>query len=223
MINNLIKKTFFIIFLFFSNNAFCLDYQDNHEFEIFRNNKKIGYHKLSFKNIEDKTIVNTEIKMVVKLGIIPVFQYFHKAEEVWLGNKFIEANTRTKKNSREFELKAIRKGSKIEINSRGKIFFIDGDSLITSYWQKNWLNKKILIDSQHGKKRLINVKKKNIETITTSFGEISAQKYLVTGTKEKLKGKKIDYDIWYDEKNRWVKLKFLIKNSLIEYFLVTKY
>ena len=115
------------------------------------------------------------------------------------------------------------KGSKIQIESRKKIFFVSGDSLITSYWNPNWLNKKELIDSQHGKKRFINVEKKEIENISTIFGNISAQRYKVTGSQDKPNGKKIDYDIWYDNKKRWVKTKFFIKNSLIEYFLVTKY
>ena len=64
---------------------------------------------------------------------------------------------------------------------------------------------------------------KEIENISTIFGNISAQRYKVTGSQDKPNGKKIDYDIWYDNKKRWVKTKFFIKNSLIEYFLVTKY
>ena len=85
------------------------------------------------------------------------------------------------------------------------------------------VKKKVLFDSQHGKKRLINVEKKDFEKITTSNSTIFAQKYKVTGRQDKPNGKKIDYEIWYDDKGRWVKTKFFIKNSLIEYFLVTKY
>ena len=80
-----------------------------------------------------------------------------------------------------------------------------------------------MIDSQHGKKRFINVEKKNIENVSTIYGNILAQKYKVIGTRNKKNGDKIDFYIWYDDKKRWVKIKFFIKNSLIEYFLVTKY
>jgi hypothetical protein len=62
-----------------------------------------------------------------------------------------------------------------------------------------------------------------MESISTKFGNILAQRYKVTGRQDKMNGKKIDYDIWYDEKKRWVKIKFFIKNSIIEYFLVTEY
>ena len=92
-----------------------------------------------------------------------------------------------------------------------------------NYWHQNWLKKKKLIDSQHGKKRIINVEKKDFEQIKTSNSVIFAQKYKVTGTQDKLNGKKIDYDIWYDNKGRWVKSKFFVKKSIIEYYLVTKY
>ena len=221
---NPIKIFLFLIYFFFSNNAFCFNYKSIHEFEIFRNSKKIGFHKLSFQNIEDKIVVNTEIQMIDKLvGVIPVFKYFHKGREIWINNHFVEANTSTKKNRREFKFIAKKKGSKIEIKSRNKVFLIDGDSLFTSYWNQNWLKKKVLFDNQHGKKRLINVEKKNFEKIKTSNNTIFAQRYKVTGTQDKPNGKKIDYDIWYDDKGRWVKTKFFLKNSLIEYFLVTEY
>ena len=63
----------------------------------------------------------------------------------------------------------------------------------------------------------------DIEPIKVEDLVIYAQKYKVTGTQDKPNGKKIDYDIWYDDKGRWVKLSFFVKKSLIEYYLVTKY
>ena len=155
--------------------------------------------------------------------LIPFFKYFHESKEIWVNDQFLEVKTFTKKNSRKFTFIAKRNGPKIEIKSRGKVFLVDGDTLITSYWHQNWLKKKVLFDSQHGKKRLINVEKKDFEKITTSNSTIFAQKYKVTGRQDKPNGKKIDYDIWYDDKGRWVKIKFFVKKSLIEYFLVTKY
>ena len=224
MTKNPIKIFLFLIFLFFSNSAFSFNYKQIHEFEVFRNNKKIGFHKLFFQNIEDKIVVNTEVQMIVKfLRAIPVLNYFHKGNEIWIDNNFIEAKTSTKKNKRKFELIAKRKGSKIEIKSRKKVFLVDGDSLFTSYWNQNWLKKKTLYYIQHGKKRLINVEKKCFEEIKTSNSTIFAQKYKVRGVQDKLNGKKIDFEIWYDDKGRWVKIKFFVKKSLIEYFLVTEY
>ena len=125
-----IKIFLFLIFFFFSNNVFSFNYKPIHEFEIFRNNKKVGFYKLSFQNIEDKIVVNTQIEMIVKLGIIPIFKYFHESKEIWINNQFIEAKTTTKKNGRKFKFQAKRKGSKIEIKSRGKVFLVDGNSLI---------------------------------------------------------------------------------------------
>jgi hypothetical protein len=223
VIKNPIKIFLFLIFFFYSDSVFCFNYKPIHEFEIFRNNKKIGFHKLSFQNIEDKIVVNTQIEMVVKFGIIPVFKYFHKSKEIWANNQLIEAKTSTRKNARNFEFLAKRNGSKIEIKSRGKVFMVEGNSLITSYWHQNWFKKKILIDSQHGKERLINVEKKGFEEIKTLNNTIFAQKYRILGRQNKPNGKKINTDVWYDEKGRLVKIKFYIRNSLIEYFLVTRY
>ena len=97
MIKNPIKIFLFLIFFFFSNNAFCFNYKPIHEFEILRNNKKIGYHKLSFQNIEDKIVVNAQIEMTIKFGLIPIYKYFHESKETWVKNQFLEAKTSTKK------------------------------------------------------------------------------------------------------------------------------
>ena len=224
MKTNQIKFFILLCFAFFIlSNSYGFSYKKYHEFEIYRNAKKIGFHKLYFQKTGNKIEVNTQIEMIVKLGFLTIFKYFHNSKEIWNQNKLIEVKTYTQKNRRKFEFSAKRKGSKIQIESRKKIFFVSGDSLITSYWNPNWLNKKELIDSQHGKKRFINVEKKEIENISTIFGNISAQRYKVTGSQDKPNGKKIDYDIWYDNKKRWVKTKFFIKNSIIEYFLVTEY
>ena len=224
MKTNQIKFFTLLCFAFFIlSNSYGFSYKKYHEFEIYRNAKKIGFHKLYFQKTGNTIEVNTQIEMIVKLGFLTIFKYFHNSKEIWNQNKLIEVKTYTQKNRRKFEFSAKRKGSKIQIESRGKKFFVSGNSLITSYWHQHWLNKKELIDSQHGKKRFINVKKEGMESISTKFGNILAQRYKVTGRQDKVNGKKIDYDIWYDEKKRWVKIKFFIKNSIIEYFLVTEY
>ena len=222
----IIQLKFFILFyfvFFIVNSSYGFSYKELHEFDIYRNGKKIGFHRLHFKKINEKIIVNTRIEMVVKFTFVPIFKYLHNSEEIWDQNKFLQVTTSTQKNNRQFTFSAKRQGSKLQIKSRGKVFFISSDNLITSYWHQNWLNKKELIDSQHGKKRFIKVEKKNIENASTVYGNILSQKYNVTGTQNKPNGKKIDYDIWYDDKKRWVKTKFFLNNSLIEYFLVTKY
>ena len=218
-------KIFILICFYFCvlSNSYGFSYKDIHEFEIYRNAKKIGFHKLFFKKEDNKIIVNSQIETTIKLGYIPIFKYIHHGEEIWDQNNFIRAKTSTQKNNRYYTFNAVRQGSKIQIESRGKKIFVNGDNLITSYWHQDWLNKKQLIDSQHGKIRFINVEKKEIENISTVYGNISAQRYKVTGRQAKPDGKKINYDIWYDEKKRWVKIKFFIKNSFIEYFLVTMY
>ena len=73
-----------------------------------------------------------------------------------------------------------------------------------------------------GKAEII-LSKKDFEQIKTSNNTIFAQRYRILGRQNKPNGKKINTDIWYDDKGRLVKIKFYIRNSLIEYFLVTRY
>ena len=91
-----------------SSNSFGFSYKETHEFEIYRNAKKIGFHKLSFKKQDNQIIVNSQIRMTVKFGFPTIFKYMHDGEETWNENNFIKANTITQKNNRNFKFSANR-------------------------------------------------------------------------------------------------------------------
>ena len=133
-----IKIFLFLIFFFFSNNVFSFNYKPIHEFEIFRNNKKIGFYKLSFQNIEDKIVVNTQIEMIVKLGIIPIFKYFHEGKEIWINNKFIEAYKIKEKQKRSDELSFLRESITEKFASETLTALIVGDAIKNIVERTQW-------------------------------------------------------------------------------------
>ena len=78
MKTNQIKFFILLCFAFFIlSNSYGFSYKKYHEFEIYRNAKKIGFHKLYFQKTGNKIEVNTQIEMIVKLGFLTIFKYFH--------------------------------------------------------------------------------------------------------------------------------------------------
>ena len=58
------------------------------EYELFRNNKSIGYHKYNFERNGDKLNVKSEVEFkITKLGV-DLYKYFAKSEEIYKNNKF---------------------------------------------------------------------------------------------------------------------------------------
>ena len=51
------------------------------EYELFRNNKSIGYHKYDFKREDENLSIISEVKFkITKLGV-DLYNYFAKSEE----------------------------------------------------------------------------------------------------------------------------------------------
>ena len=76
---------FFIAYYILSlSNSYGFSYKKYHEFEIYRNAKKIGFHKLYFQKTGNKIEVNTQIEMIVKLGFLTIFKYFHNSKEFFI-------------------------------------------------------------------------------------------------------------------------------------------
>ena len=73
-----------IFFLFcaqsFSHVEHYKDY-NNLEYELFRNNKSIGYHKYEFNKDGDNLSIKSEVSFkITKLGV-DLYKYFAKSEE----------------------------------------------------------------------------------------------------------------------------------------------
>ena len=86
------------------------------EYELFRNNVSIGYHKYDFIRDKDNLTVKSEVEFkITKLGI-QLYKYFAESEENYKQNKFHSFSSNTLQNKKE-------KYVKIDINNEKKRAF----------------------------------------------------------------------------------------------------
>ena len=103
------KKTFLSIIIFFS---FSLSFNANShvehynefnylEYELFRNNKLIGYHKYNFFRENNSLNVKSEVKFkITKLGV-DLYNYYAESEEIYKDNNFFRFSSKTNQNKKE--------------------------------------------------------------------------------------------------------------------------
>ena len=206
-----------IILLFFlscplSLNAHVQHYDDLNriEFDIYRNNKHIGKHTFSFKRSEDQIAVTSEINFKIKkLGIV-LYKYHVNGTEIYKDGKLIKFNSKTNQNGK---LKYVN--MKLE---DGK-YIIDGSSykgeapidyLLGTWWDHSIVEAPAQISAVSGRiikqnvtflgKEDVKLGKKDYKTLHFNFS--SADKKLA-------KDKKLNTDVWYDEKTLyWIKASF---------------
>ena len=213
------KKIFLsIIILFFSNIITVFSHVEHYkdfnylEYELFRNNKLIGYHKYDFIKKDDILTVKSEVKFkITKLGV-DLYNYFAASEEMYKNNNFFKFSSKTNQNKKE-------KYVNIAFNTKDNDLIIDGSSykgradkdvIVGTWWNHEIVKAKAQISAISG--RVIEQKVTFIgkEQIIIGNKQFDTLHFNFKSSDETLPdSKKLNTDIWYDEKSYlWVKAAF---------------
>ena len=182
------------------------------EYELFRNNTSIGYHKFDFKRDGKNLIIDSEIKFkITKLGI-DLYQYYAAGQERYNEGVFSGFTSETNQNKKE-------KYVNISIDKMDKNLVIDGSSykgkadkdfIIGTWWNHEIVQKKAQISAVSG--RIIEQKVEFLGKEDVTFGDKTYKtlKFNFSSTDPSLsKDKKLNIDIWYEEDTYlWVKAAF---------------
>ena len=213
-----------IYLLFFDLNAHVDHYSKYNylEYELFRNNKSIGFHKYNFERNGSNLIINNEVSFkITKLGV-DLYKYYAKGVEKYENGIFSGFNSTTDQNKK-------KKYVDITIDPTDKDLIIDGSSfkgkvdkdlIIGTWWNHEIVQKKAQISAVSG--RIIEQKveflgKKEIELYGKTY---EALHFKFLSSDETLPdNKKLNTDIWYDSKSLiWLKAQF-VKQGNWEYRL----
>ena len=204
-----------IIFLFYVESFSHVEHYKDYnylEYELFRNNKSIGYHKYIFNREKDNLTIQSEVNFkITKLGV-DLYKYFAKSEEIYERGIFKSYSSKTKQNKKDRYVN-------IEIDKSGKDLIIDGSSykgkankdiIVGTWWNHEIIQAKAQISGISGRiieqtvsylgKEEIKIGNKIYKTLHFNFK--SSDETLPDN-------KKLNTDIWYEEGTYlWVKAAF---------------
>ena len=182
------------------------------EYELFRNDKSIGYHKYHFLRKNNTLTINSEVSFkITKLGV-DLYKYFAQSKEEYLDNNFSKFSSKTNQNKKQ-------KYVNIKYNKENDNLIIDGSSfqgetnketIVGTWWNHEIIKAKAQISAISGRiieqevtfvgKEKIVINGKTYNTLHFNFK--SSDKSLPDN-------KKLDTDIWYEEQTfLWVKAAF---------------
>ena len=215
-----------IFSLFFSLSSFShVQHYENLnsiEFDIYRNNKNIGKHIFSFKRSGDQLTVNSEINFVIKKFGATLYKYHVKGSEIYKNGKLIKFNSKTLQN---------KKSKFVNLDLIDNEFLIDGSSfkgkvpndyILGTWWNHSIVEAKAQISAVSGRIIEQNVTFLGKETLEINGNQYKTLHFNLSSSDPKLKkDKKLNTDVWYDEKTlSWVKASFN-KKGYWEYKLVS--
>jgi len=222
----IIVSIIILISLNFQASSHVQHYKDINylEYELFRNNQSIGYHKYDFlKDGENLSIVSEVSFKITKLGV-DLYKYFAKSEENYNNGVFKSYFSKTKQNKKDRYVN-------ITVDANDKNLIIDGSSfkgkannefIVGTWWNHEIIKAKAQISGISGRiieqtvtflgKEEIKIGDKTYKTLHFNFK--SSDETLPDS-------KKLNTNIWYEEDTYlWVKASFE-KTGYWEYRLKT--
>jgi len=221
MKNFLLSIAIFLLFSFKSSSH--VEHYANYnylEYELYRNNKLIGYHKYDFKRKENNLSVISEVNFkITKLGV-DLYKYFAKSDENYENGVFKSYASKTKQNKKDRYVN-------INVDSSDEKLIIDGSSykgtasnefIVGTWWNHEIVKAKAQISGISG--RIIDQTVTFIgkEEIKIGNNVYKTLHFNFKSSDETLPdSKRLNTDIWYQEDTYlWVKAAF-DKNGYWEY------
>jgi hypothetical protein len=182
------------------------------EYELFRNNKSIGYHKYDFKREGVNLSIISEVSFkITKLGV-DLYKYFAKSDENYDNGIFKSYSSETKQNKKNRYVN-------ISVDAVKEELIIDGSSYkgkaSKEFIVGTWWNHEII----KAKAQISGISGRIIEQTVTFIGKedviINGKIYKTLhfnfkSSDETLpESKQLNTDIWYEENTfLWVKAAF---------------
>ena len=212
------KKFILSIAIFFLLNINSFSHVEHYnkynylEYELFRNNVSIGYHKYDFNRDGDKLSISSEVSFkITKLGVV-LYKYFAKSEENYKNGVFESYSSKTNQNKKDRYVN-------IKVDSEDKNLIIDGSSfkgktnkdfIVGTWWNHEIIKAEAQISGISG--RIIEQKVTFIGKEEIKIGDkiYNTLHFNFKSSDQTLPdSKKLNTDIWYEENTYlWVKAAF---------------
>ena len=182
------------------------------EYELFRNNKSIGYHKYVFNRDGEKLSIFSEVSFkITKLGV-DLYKYFANSEENYEKGVFKSYSSKTKQNKKDRFVNIKLDTSNSHLNIEGSSYTGEADKefIVGTWWNHEIVKAKAQISGISG--RIIHQTVTFVGKETVKIGDKSYKtlRFNFKSSDETLpESKKLNTDIWYEEDTYlWVKAAF---------------
>ena len=202
------KKILVLIFVILSSNVLAhMDHYKKYnkiEMDIFRNGELIGYNYYFFTRKGDETVVTNQIKFSVKLLGATIFQVEGYGEEKYIKDQLISYDSKTLQNGKEKFVNLVFDKNKNKFKIKGSSYIGEAsiNNIIGNWWSHKVLQTNSQISPLSGsiKEQVVTfIGKENIYLYGKNY---ETDHFSIKSKDMSLpKDKRLDLDVWYDQKN----------------------
>lgn len=150
------------------------------EYVVYRNNKKIGQHSITFEDRNGTLVVTAETRMRVKFLFITAYRYHYFSQETWQDGVLQSINTLVNDNGDKINTAAEMRGSSFIARSGSDLRTIAAPIFTTNHWNARALEQPALYNTITGKMNTIVVAAGDSEFENQISGDLNINTYYDT-------------------------------------------
>ncbi len=151
-------------------------------FDVFLDDRAIGYQRFSLTPTGDGTRIETQAQFEVKLLRITAFAYDHRNTELWRGDCLRAIDARTDSNGRMFTVNGRLQGAAFVVSTKEGERTL-GDCVASfAYWDKDvLLRRQALLNSQTGEYVPVRIAPLGPSTQRIGARDLAVERYAMKG------------------------------------------
>jgi len=182
------------------------------KYELFRNNKLIGFHNYEFERKDESIKVKSSIKFkITKLGI-DLYKYKAVSVENYLEGQLIKFSSKTNQNKKikNTEINFDPKKKELIITGSENNLFSPKEYPVGTWWNHEIVKAKAQISAISGRiieQKVTFIGKEKLTLYGKTYNSLHFN--FISSDKTLNKNKRLNTDVWYDEKTKlWLKAAF---------------
>ena len=170
-------------------------------FDVYRKGKKVGEYSTSFTS-NDK-LLNVDISMKLEIPILFgwTYDYSYTARELWQDQEILSLDVSVNDNGDMKRLSAENIDQTLTGQIEGEKISATLPLLPTHHYNADVLNDSRVFNTLTGQENNVKIIREGKDTIDIAGRSTQVKKFRYSGDLN-------DTTVWYDDKNRWVKLAF---------------
>ncbi len=175
---------------------------NNINFDIFLNNKLVGYSNLTCSIVDEGLEILIDVEIIPKFLGLKFLKYTLKNREVWSQKKLISIDSNTSWFGNKYYVKGQKRSDGFEVNGSAFSGLIKEKFATTSYFTPEFLKRKIWLSSQDGTPLNIETKKIGTSEILYNNKNVKVTNWEISGD--------LELTLQYDKEGHWVGSGFSI-------------
>ena len=177
--------------------------QKRWDFQVFLEDKPIGYHQFSLQD----NIVQSTAEFNIKFLFFNAYQYKHHNREVWESGCLREIQSETVDNGEQYSVDGYVDNNQFYLSTRVDRTELDGCVRSFAYWDPQLIDAPKLLNTQTGEYQQAILEHAGSTEFTRDSG------MTITATRYVLRVAESEIELWYGPDNDWLALNSRIKGG----------